>query len=166
MSTLIADMTMSVDGFVAFKNDDPGPIFEWYTTGPVEIETANPGVTLRTDAKSAEDLREMTSQVGALLTGILAQKALNSAGNNGLLFGNPMQLVWQLVGVLAAGAYSAIVTYVILKVVHKLVGLRVTTDEEREGLDHTLHGSRIARRSGWESVSKPASLCSDPHDWA
>ena len=69
MSTLIADMTMSVDGFVAFKNDDPGPIFEWYTTGPVEIETANPGVTLRTDAKSAEDLREMTSQVGALLTG-------------------------------------------------------------------------------------------------
>ena len=59
MSTLIADMTMSVDGFVAFKNDDPGPIFEWYTTGPVEIETANPGVTLRTDAKLFADVEEL-----------------------------------------------------------------------------------------------------------
>jgi len=78
--------------------------------------------------------------LGALLTGILAQKALNAAGNDGLLFGNPMQLVWQIAGILAAGAYSAVVTYIILKVVHKLVGLRVTVDEEREGLDHTLHG--------------------------
>src|SRR5579859_6174353 len=69
MSTLIADMTMSLDGFVADHNDNPGPIFEWYEVGPAVIETASPDVTLRTDEKSAEGLREMTSRIGALLTG-------------------------------------------------------------------------------------------------
>src|SRR5260370_23295964 len=69
MSPLIADMTMSLDGFIAFKNDEVGPLFDWSSTGPVVMETANPEVTVRTDEKSAEGLREMTSQVGALLTG-------------------------------------------------------------------------------------------------
>jgi ammonium transporter, Amt family len=78
--------------------------------------------------------------LGALLTGVFAQKALNAGGNDGLLYGRPEQLGWQLVGVLAAAAYSAILTYVILKVLDKVMGLRVTRDEEREGLDATQHG--------------------------
>jgi Amt family ammonium transporter len=92
------------------------------------------------DSLDAFGVHGIGGLLGALLTGILAQKALNPGGNDGLLFGNPMQLVWQIVGVVAAGAYSAILTWLILKLVHKLVGLRVTTDEEREGLDTTLHG--------------------------
>jgi ammonium transporter, Amt family len=78
--------------------------------------------------------------LGALLTGVFAEKVLNSAGNDGLMSGRPEQLLWQLVGVLAAGAYSAILTYVILKVIDRLIGLRATKDEEREGLDATQHG--------------------------
>lgn len=78
--------------------------------------------------------------LGALLTGVFAEKALNAAGNDGLLAGNPRQLLMQLVGVVAAGAYSAVLTYVILKVVDKVVGLRPAPDDEREGLDKTEHG--------------------------
>jgi Amt family ammonium transporter len=78
--------------------------------------------------------------LGALLTGVFAQKVLNAAGNDGLLAGNPKQFLMQAVGVLAAGAYAAILTYGILKLVDKLVGLRVAPDEEREGLDMTQHG--------------------------
>jgi Amt family ammonium transporter len=78
--------------------------------------------------------------LGALLTGVFASKLLNPAGQDGLLAGNPGQLGLQALGILAAGAYSGIVTWVILKVVDKLVGLRVTVDEEREGLDQSQHG--------------------------
>jgi Amt family ammonium transporter len=78
--------------------------------------------------------------LGALLTGVFAQKVLNSAGNDGLLAGNFGQLGLQAIGVAAAGAYAAALTFVILKVVDKLIGLRVSADEEREGLDQTQHG--------------------------
>ncbi len=78
--------------------------------------------------------------LGALLTGIFAQQVVNPAATDGLLAGRPVQLLWQLVGVLAAGAYSGIGTWIILKVVDKLVGVRVSPDEEREGLDATQHG--------------------------
>jgi Amt family ammonium transporter len=78
--------------------------------------------------------------LGAILTGVLAQKALNSGGADGLIAGNPKQVGLQIAGVLAAGLYSAVITFVLLKVVNALVGLRVTTDEEREGLDSTQHG--------------------------
>jgi len=78
--------------------------------------------------------------LGALLTGVFAQKSLNPAGADGLLAGNPGQLGKQLVGVVVAGAYSAVLTYGILKGLDKLMGLRVTRDEEIEGLDATQHG--------------------------
>ncbi|MCC7381140.1 MAG: ammonium transporter [Deltaproteobacteria bacterium] len=78
--------------------------------------------------------------LGALLTGVFAQKALNPAGADGLLAGNPRQLLLQLVGVVAVGAFSAIATFVILKICAVTTGLRVTLDEEKEGLDNTQHG--------------------------
>jgi Amt family ammonium transporter len=71
---------------------------------------------------------------------VFAQKALNADGADGLLAGNPMQLVKQLAGVAVAGAYSVALTWVLLKVVDRAVGLRVTKDEEMEGLDESQHG--------------------------
>jgi Amt family ammonium transporter len=77
---------------------------------------------------------------GALLTGVFAQKVLNDAGNDGLLFGNPHQLVVQGIASLATGGYAAVVTFVVLKAIDKTIGLRVDAAEEREGLDQTQHG--------------------------
>jgi Amt family ammonium transporter len=77
---------------------------------------------------------------GALATGLFAQVAVNAAGANGLLYGNPRQLLLQLVGVLAAAAFSALGTWAIFRVVDRLVGCRVTPEEEEAGLDAALHG--------------------------
>ena len=78
--------------------------------------------------------------LGALLTGVFADKTVNEAGKDGLLFGNPGQMIPQLAGIGAVGLYSALVTFVLLKLIDKLVGLRVPVPEEREGLDATEHG--------------------------
>ncbi len=51
-------MTMSLDGFIALPNDGVGPLFDWYTTGPVETPSASEEWTHRTDENSAEALRE------------------------------------------------------------------------------------------------------------
>jgi Amt family ammonium transporter len=77
---------------------------------------------------------------GALATGIFASKAINSAGGDGLLHGNAAQLGVQAVGVAATAIYSFVLTFVILKVVDALVGLRVTEQEEITGLDLSQHG--------------------------
>jgi dihydrofolate reductase len=69
MATVVADMTMSLDGFIAFHNDDVGPLFDWYTTGPVETPSASESWTSNTDEKSAEGLRDMLRSVGALICG-------------------------------------------------------------------------------------------------
>jgi Amt family ammonium transporter len=77
---------------------------------------------------------------GALLVGVFAQKSLNPAGADGLLAGNVALLGKQALGLLAAGLYSGVVTIGILALTKKLVGLRVSEDEEREGLDASQHG--------------------------
>ncbi len=77
---------------------------------------------------------------GALLTGIFAQKAINSAGADGLLFGNPGQLLTQLIAVAVTLIYCGVGTFVLLKVVDALVGLRVVEEDEVSGLDLSQHG--------------------------
>ncbi|MDO8690084.1 MAG: ammonium transporter [Dehalococcoidia bacterium] len=77
---------------------------------------------------------------GAIATGLFATLAINSAGANGLFYGNPGQLVSQLVAVATVWVYSFVVTYVILKVLDMTVGVRVTENEESEGLDLSQHG--------------------------
>ena len=72
-------------------------------------------------------------------TGLFAQKLINPAGNNGLFFGHPEQLGIQLIGVAATMVYSMAVTFVLLKVVDAIVGLRVPDEEEVIGLDITQH---------------------------
>jgi len=78
--------------------------------------------------------------IGALLAGIFATKTVNAAGNNGLLYGNPGQLVTQMIAVLIAAAIAAIGTFVILKVLGLFMELRVKPEVEDEGLDIYEHG--------------------------
>ena len=77
--------------------------------------------------------------VGALLTGVLATKALNGVAD-GLVYGNPKQLGIQAVAVSAAIVYSAIGSFVLLKVVGVFIPLRAEAQDEMEGLDITQHG--------------------------
>ena len=77
--------------------------------------------------------------VGALLTGVLAQKAWNGAAD-GLLFGNPKQLAIQAAAVGAVALYSAGMTWGILKLLAAAVALRASSREEGLGLDVTQHG--------------------------
>jgi Amt family ammonium transporter len=77
--------------------------------------------------------------VGALLTGVFAEKAWNGT-TNGLLFGNPQQLAIQAVAVLVAILFSAFMSYVILRVVSFVVRLRVRRRDEGTGLDVSQHG--------------------------
>jgi Amt family ammonium transporter len=92
------------------------------------------------DSLDAFGVHGVGGLTGAILTGVFAQKALNDAGNDGLLFGNGKQLGVQLLACAASGIYAVVVTYVILKAIDKLMGLRVTQSDEREGLDTTQHG--------------------------
>jgi Amt family ammonium transporter len=84
--------------------------------------------------------------VGALLTGVFAQKSWNGAAD-GLLFGNPRQLVIQAVAVLAAALYSLVVTFAILKVTSGFLSLRAGLRDEGLGLDVSQHGEEAFGRS-------------------
>ncbi|MCK9573740.1 MAG: ammonium transporter [Candidatus Omnitrophica bacterium] len=79
---------------------------------------------------------------GAIATGLFASKAVNPLGADGLFFGNPKQLLVQLIAVAVTILFSAIGTLVIYKVVDILVGMRVNEKEELIGLDLTQHRER------------------------
>ncbi len=76
---------------------------------------------------------------GALATGIFATKTVNDAGGDGLLYGNPHQLVVQAMAVLVTLVLGFVMTTVILKVLDGIMGLRVTDEEEMAGLDLSQH---------------------------
>ncbi len=76
---------------------------------------------------------------GAIATGIFATVAVNGAAKDGLLAGNPGQLGIQAIAVGASILYSAVMTFVILKLIDLFVGLRVPESEEVLGLDATQH---------------------------
>lgn len=69
MATVVTNMSMSLDGFIAYPDNTVGELFEWYTAGPVAVDTANEQVTLHTDEASAEVFAEAVQSVGALVTG-------------------------------------------------------------------------------------------------
>jgi len=79
---------------------------------------------------------------GALATGIFATVSVNSAGADGLIMGNAMQLLKQLIGVVSVGGFAFIATLGIGKLVDKTMGLRVGHAEETVGLDISQHGER------------------------
>jgi Amt family ammonium transporter len=76
---------------------------------------------------------------GALATGIFATVAINGAAKDGLVYGNPGQLGIQAIAVAASILYSAVMTFVILKLIDVFVGLRVPESEEVLGLDASQH---------------------------
>ena len=86
--------------------------------------------------------------VGALLTGVFATTAINAAGADGLLYGNPGQFGKQLIAVVATSIYSLIATFVILFIVDKLVGVRVDEDDELSGLDLSQHSETAYTAEG------------------
>ena len=76
---------------------------------------------------------------GALATGLFASKLVNDGGGNGLFFGNPAQLGTQALAVCATILFAGVMTFILLKVVNAIVGLRVKEEEEIIGLDNTQH---------------------------
>jgi Amt family ammonium transporter len=93
------------------------------------------------DTLDAFGIHGIGGTIGALLTGVFADPAINSAGK-GLLYGNPGQLWTQMIAVGVTIAYSAIMTLIIFMVIKVTVGLRVGAEEETIGLDESEHGER------------------------
>jgi len=86
--------------------------------------------------------------VGALLTGVFATVAVNEAGADGLLYGNPGQFMKQLIAVVATIVYSFVASMVILFVTDKLVGVRVDEEDEQLGLDLSQHSETAYTAEG------------------
>ena len=96
------------------------------------------------DSLDAFGVHGICGIVGALLVGFLAYGPLSAttAVPDGLS-GGMEQFIKQVIAVAATMAYTAIATWILLKITDVIVGLRVTEEEEREGLDVALHGERI-----------------------
>jgi ammonium transporter, Amt family len=97
------------------------------------------------DSLDAFGVHGVGGLTGAILTGVFSQKrsfpgVADTVGEAGLLAGNPKQLGVQVLACVVAAAYALAVTWVLLKVIDKTIGLRVAVSDEREGLDTTQHG--------------------------
>jgi len=79
--------------------------------------------------------------IGAILTGVFAVNEYS--GHSGLIEGNPGQVINQLIGVGTVIVYDAIVTAIILFIIKAVIGLKVSDEIEREGLDLALHGEVV-----------------------
>jgi ammonium transporter, Amt family len=79
---------------------------------------------------------------GALATGLFASTAVNAGGADGLFFGNAGQLAIQLLSVVVTMVFAFVMTLVILRIVDRLIGLRVSEEEEQRGLDISLHDEK------------------------
>jgi len=76
---------------------------------------------------------------GALATGLFASKLVNSAGADGLFYGNPGQFLIQVIAVVVTMVFSFVVSYILFKILDATMGLRVTPEDEVAGLDITEH---------------------------
>jgi Amt family ammonium transporter len=90
--------------------------------------------------------------VGALLTGIFAQRTWNGVAD-GLLFGNPGQFVTQATAVAAAIAYSGVMTFVLLKIVGALMPLLADRERQTLGMDLSEHGEEAYVHAGGTGTS-------------
>jgi Amt family ammonium transporter len=94
------------------------------------------------DALDVVGIHGMAGITGMLATGCLASKGVNPAGIEGVVFGNAGQVGLQSVAVLATAVFSFVGTYLILKMVDGMMGLRVASEEEATGLDLSQHNER------------------------
>jgi len=95
------------------------------------------------DALDAWGVHGVGGALGAMLTGVFAKNAINSAGKGWIFDGNAHQMLIQFYDVAATFIYCAIVTFIILKVIDIVIGLRVSREVEIEGLDVNLHGETV-----------------------
>jgi Amt family ammonium transporter len=95
------------------------------------------------DALDAWGVHGVGGALGAMLTGVFASNAINSSAMGWLIDGNVHQMVIQFYDVGAVFVYCAVGTFIILKVIDFVVGLRVSRDVEVEGLDINLHGETV-----------------------
>ncbi|MEY2343262.1 ammonium transporter [Acidithiobacillus sp. IBUN Pt1247-S3] len=93
------------------------------------------------DSLDAFGVHAVGGIIGALLTGVFAVAAIG--GTAGVLEGNLHQLWVQATGVGITIGYDAIVSWILLKIIDWIIGLRVSEDAEREGLDVSQHGEQI-----------------------
>ncbi len=77
--------------------------------------------------------------VGTLLLGIFASKAVNPGGVDGLLAGSSSQLVSQVMGVAVVGVYAFVVSWILVKILHSTMGMRLVEENEVQGMDYTEH---------------------------
>jgi ammonium transporter, Amt family len=97
------------------------------------------------DSLDAFGVHAIGGIVGALLTGVFATKAITGADAAvGWVDGNAGQVVTQFYGVATTIVYDAVVSFILLKIVDWTIGLRVSDDAERDGLDIALHGESVA----------------------
>jgi len=94
------------------------------------------------DALDVVGIHGVGGVVGLLGTGLFASRAINALGGDGALAGNPGQLGIQLLTAASAGVYAFLGTYIILKLVDGITGLRVSPEEESIGLDLSQHNER------------------------
>ena len=80
--------------------------------------------------------------VGTICVGLFASKAVNPGGADGLLNGNAAQLGVQLLGVIVVGIYAFVVSWILLKIVDAIMGLRLSEEDEVMGLDISEHSER------------------------
>ena len=95
------------------------------------------------DSLDAFGVHAVGGFVGAILTGVFAVAAIGGEGHSGLIDGNAGQVWTQFLGTLATIIWSGVVSFVILKVIDMIIGLRVSKEVEVEGLDINLHGEVV-----------------------
>ncbi|MEW5745943.1 MAG: ammonium transporter [Nitrospirota bacterium] len=93
------------------------------------------------DTLDAFGIHGVAGTLGAILTGVFADPAVNELGR-GLLYGNPGQLITQLIAAGVTVVYTGVVTFIIFMVIKALVGIRVDAESEVTGLDESEHGER------------------------
>lgn len=93
------------------------------------------------DALDCFGMHAVGGIVGALLTGAFAVEQYG--GTAGLIEGNAAQVVNQATGIVIVLVYDAVVSFIIVKIIDTVIGLRVTEDIEREGLNVTVHGEAV-----------------------
>ena len=94
------------------------------------------------DALDVSSIHGIPGIIGSISIGIFASTAINSSGVNGLLYGNAYQLLVQGLGVGVAAIIGFGGTYIIMKVIDVLIGVRVTPKVEEVGLDIEEHAER------------------------
>jgi ammonium transporter, Amt family len=92
------------------------------------------------DSLDAFGVHGVGGTLGTIMAGVFASVAINAAGANGLLFGNPKQLAVQIGSVALVAVYSFAVSMGLFKIIDMVVGLRVDAEQETVGLDISQHG--------------------------